>query len=97
MDPWSLAVAKAVMIPIYCRASLLARDGRVPNMEAKLSPRERDCLSLKARGAEDKEIATRLKISVSTVCRHFDRARLRLSAKSREHAVSLAIQTRQIL
>lgn len=96
MDPWSLAVAKAIMISIYSRASLLVQVGRMSKPDVKLSPRERDCLELKAGGVEDEEIATILNISPSTVRRHIEQAKHRLSARTREHAVSLAIQTRQI-
>lgn len=96
MDLHLLTVAKAVMVPIYCRALLLARNGRAPSLLGKLSPRERACLALKSDGAEDEEIAATLNISPATVRRHIEQAKHRLSAKTREHAVSLAIQTRQI-
>jgi DNA-binding CsgD family transcriptional regulator len=96
VDPLLLAIARAVMIPIYARASLLARDGRLPKGDGKLSPRERACLALKSDGAEDWEVAAALKISLSTARRHIEQAKRRLAAKTREHAVSLAIQSRQI-
>lgn len=96
VDAWSASVARAIAVPFYYRASLLARGGRAPNIARRLTARERECLTLKAAGAADEEIAKRLSISISTVCRHIEQAKLRLQARTREHAVALAIETRQI-
>jgi DNA-binding CsgD family transcriptional regulator len=61
-----------------------------------LSPRQRDCLALKANGASDSEIGHKVGISASTVGSHLGGAKRCLSAKSREHAVALALKDRQI-
>lgn len=94
LDPVALAVARKIMIAIYGRANLLIRgDGSV---EKTLSSRERQCLALKAQGADDAEIALTLTISDATVRRHIEQAKRRLSAKSREHAIAIAIQSGQL-
>lgn len=93
--PGVIALARRIATVIHGRAMLLARTaGQGETM--RLTPRERACLALKARGAADSDIALALAISRSTARRHIEQAKHRLSAKSREHAVALAIQTRQI-
>jgi two-component system nitrate/nitrite response regulator NarL len=55
-----------------------------------LSPREREVLGLVAQGLTGKEIAARLKLSVSTVRTHVEHAREKLGAHSRAEAVQKA-------
>lgn len=95
LDPHALTIARRIMAPLYGRAVLLAQSCAAPGNE-RLSRRERECLKLKSEGADDFEIAVTLEISVSTVRRHIERAKQRLAARSREHAIALAIQTRQV-
>lgn len=57
-----------------------------------LSTRERDCLMWCAEGARNAAIADRLGISDSTVEFHLRNARRKLNARTREHAVALAIR-----
>jgi DNA-binding CsgD family transcriptional regulator len=59
--------------------------------EVGLSPRQREVLGLVAEGATDHEIARRLRLSVDTVAWHMREIRARLGARSRAHAVALAI------
>ena len=61
-----------------------------------LSGRERDVLSLLAAGHRNDEIGYRLSIAEVTVRSHIKSARLKLGAKTREHALVEAIRTRQI-
>lgn len=59
---------------------------------AALTPRERQCLELLARGFRNESIARELAISPVTVEKHLSNARERLGAMTREHAVALALQ-----
>jgi len=97
IDEWVRIAVGLIGTHVYQTASMMMSHGRLASREAQLSRRERQCLDLKAHGASDDEIARRLDISISTVCRHLDQARLRLGAKSREHAVWRAVETRQIV
>lgn len=96
IDEWTRQAVHMIGGWIHQRACLLLRQSTVTCPNGTLSKRERECLSLKAHGAGDSDIADHLTISVSTVCRHLDQAKLRLGAKSREHAVYLGMATRQI-
>jgi len=96
-SPSLLVVARQIARAIYLRGVELSRVPP-PSMRAVilLTSQERRCLALKAEGHSDVEIADKLKIGASTVGSHLDQAKLRLGARSREHAVFLAIKTRQI-
>lgn len=63
---------------------------------AVLRRRERQCLELCASGVIDAEIARGLGLSVATVRRHIERARVRLGASTRIQAVARAISSGQI-
>jgi DNA-binding NarL/FixJ family response regulator len=56
-----------------------------------LSTREVEVLRFAANGYLDKEIAAAMDVEVSTVRTHWDRARGKLKAINRTHAVSLAM------
>jgi DNA-binding CsgD family transcriptional regulator len=56
-----------------------------------LSPRERDCLALVARGHSSKQLARELDLSVHTVDEYVGSAMRKLRAASRTEAVALAI------
>jgi len=63
-----------------------------PGDGLSLTKRERECLSLVARGYCSKAIARRLEISPRTVDLHIARAAERLGARGRIHAVSKAMK-----
>jgi DNA-binding NarL/FixJ family response regulator len=52
----------------------------------KLSPRQRECLELVARGLSNKEIARELSIAVCSVKRHLALAFLKMEVKNRTAA-----------
>ena len=62
----------------------------------QLSPREREVLQLLAHGHEIPAIAAALALSPDTVRSHLRSARTRLQARSRPHAVALALALGQI-
>ena len=59
---------------------------------AHLSPRERDLVTLVARGSTDAQIAAELCISVSTVRTHLDRIRDKTGCRRRADLTRLALQ-----
>ena len=61
--------------------------------EVCLSCREREILSLVAEGATDNEIAHQLSLSRETVSWYMKQIRGRLDARSRAHAVALALRS----
>jgi DNA-binding NarL/FixJ family response regulator len=58
----------------------------------KLSPRKLEILTLIAKGYTDKEIASKLKMSVRTVQTHISLIILKLKARNRVNAVVLYLQ-----
>jgi DNA-binding CsgD family transcriptional regulator len=60
--------------------------------EMYLSCREREILALVAEGATDNEIAHHLSLSKETVSWYMKQIRGRLDARSRAHAVALALR-----
>lgn len=58
----------------------------------RLTPRERECLILGAKGLSSKDISRCMSITVRTVQMHFDSVRLKLGAANRQEAVALAIK-----
>ena len=60
---------------------------------AKLSARERQCLSMAARGLAGEDIAFKLAISPRTVQHHFDSIRSKLGAANRQEAVAVGLET----
>ena len=63
---------------------------------APLSLRERQCLTLTARGLTTEEIAERLGIKAQTAQFHFDSIRTKLAVATRQEAVARAMHERQI-
>lgn len=61
-----------------------------------LTPREREVLTLVARGASARSIAESANLSPETVRTHLRNATRKVGANSRPHAVALAIQGRHI-
>lgn len=79
----------------YARDELLARVRRLvrevePERTARLTPREREVLSLLAAGASVASIASDLFISAQTVRTHIDRIHSKLGVHSRVQAVAVA-------
>jgi PAS domain S-box-containing protein len=64
--------------------------------EAQLTFREREILTLLARGATVAQMAGHMTLSPETVRTHVRNAMRRLGARSRPHAIALAMQQRQI-
>ena len=58
----------------------------------RLTPRQAEVLALVAQGASDNEIAMRLCLSAKTVSWYVKEIRAQLGARSRAHAVALALQ-----
>jgi DNA-binding CsgD family transcriptional regulator len=58
---------------------------------AKLTPRERQCLSMAAHGLAGEDIALKLSISLRTTQHHFDSIRGKLGAANRLEAVAVAL------
>ncbi|MDX2204780.1 MAG: helix-turn-helix transcriptional regulator [Hyphomicrobiaceae bacterium] len=67
-----------------------------PDVAMVLTRREAQCLQLLASGLSNQEISARLVISMPTVAMHIANARRRLGAKTREHAVALALSSGEI-
>lgn len=61
-----------------------------------LSPREREILTLLARGMTGEQIAERLVLSPETIRTHIRNAREKLGASTRVEAVTLAVRSREI-
>jgi DNA-binding CsgD family transcriptional regulator len=59
----------------------------------QLSPRERELVTLVARGRTDAQIAEQLYISVSTVRSHLDRIRDKTGSRRRADLTRLALQS----
>ena len=64
----------------------------VADRQMSLSDRQTEVLALVALGATDSEIAQQLCLSVDTVAWHVKEIRARLDARSRAHAVALAMR-----
>lgn len=62
----------------------------------RLTEREREILTLVARGTTGAKIATQLFLSPTTVQTHVNNALVKLDAKNRPHAVALALQAGEI-
>ena len=68
--------------------------GDAANNITTLSKRQMQLLGLVAEGATDNEIAIQLGLSAKTVSSYVKELRARLDARSRAHAVALAIRQR---
>ena len=62
----------------------------------KLTPREREVITLVAKGYIDKEISVKLKISARTVQSHIKFAMAKLQARNRSNAVAILLSKKFI-
>ena len=62
-----------------------------------LTPREREVLTLLARGYTGEEVARELAVSAETVRAHVRNAVTKLHARTRLHAVVIALQSGEIV
>lgn len=88
------SAGKLINVLVHHRAAQMCT-ASAPRFQ-ELHRRERQCLELCASGLVDAEIARGLELSVATVRRHIERARLRLGAGTRIQAVARAIASGQI-
>jgi DNA-binding CsgD family transcriptional regulator len=72
----------------YC----VRKRGIAAGEPAALSDRELEVLALVAEGATNNEIAIRLHLSVRTITYHVEAIFAKLDARSRTHAVALALR-----
>ena len=68
----------------------------VPRDVAVLSPRERQVMALLAGGLKGPQVAERLHISPDTVRTHVENAMNKLDARTRAHAIAIALRHRLI-
>lgn len=68
----------------------------LPQPGTPLTDRERQVLTLIAAGCADKEVSTRLYLTQNTVKTHVRRLCARLGARSRAHAVAIALRAQVI-
>ena len=78
---------EAISISAYRRGRALG-----PDAKPRLAARERDALRQVALGQDDVEIASSLGISRTTAHAYVERAKTRLSARSRAQAVARAVR-----
>ena len=72
----------------YC----VRKRGTAAGEPVALSDRELEVLALAAEGVTDNEMAVRLQVSVKTIARHMEAIFAKLDARSRTHAVALALR-----
>jgi DNA-binding CsgD family transcriptional regulator/tetratricopeptide (TPR) repeat protein len=77
------AAARAKMLAARCEGAWTPALARVPNVDI-LTPREREVATLAATGLSNREVATRLFVSLRTVENHLHRAFSKLGVTSRE-------------
>nr|WP_241740219.1 helix-turn-helix transcriptional regulator [Microbacterium invictum] len=70
----------------------VARPPSEPPLIARLTPREREILTLVAEGLTDAQIASALFLSAHTVHRHVANARAKLDVPSRAAAAALVVR-----
>ena len=92
-------VAPGVNLSIFLLTDLddptLVDDGAVAPSKV-LTSREREVLSLAADGATSREIATRLLVAHETARTHMRNAMLKLGARTRAHAIAIALSRGEI-
>ncbi len=91
-DRWIEAHGQEITAAVYCFHGLLRAAEKDAAPDAKLTPRQRECLTWVAAGCTSKEIARRLGLSPKTVDLHLAAALERLDARTRSEAVGQAIR-----
>ena len=86
----AMSLATAAEYVLMLTAAGLERPAAAPGLEA-LSPRERELVTLVARGHTDAQIAGLLSISVRTVSSHLDRIRDKTGCRRRADLTRLAL------
>lgn len=94
MDANIWAAVRLTNMLVHQRAAELCAAMSAPLPE--LSRRERECLELCASGLTDEQCAQKLGISVATVRRHIEAARVRFGVSTRTQAAVRAIRSGQI-
>ena len=102
--PDGVRIAATLSVSKLARDRHLATIGFQPARElsgrrascCRLTEREREILSLVARGKTGAKIATQLFLSPTTVQTHVNNALVKLDARNRPHAVALALQAGEI-
>ncbi|MCL5962687.1 MAG: response regulator transcription factor [Chloroflexi bacterium] len=79
-----------VFLLLSCQENSVARRGGTSDRGEKLSPRELQVLQLVAAGFDNRELASKLKISVNTVKVHLQNIFTRLQVTTRHEAVARA-------
>ncbi|MFB2550733.1 helix-turn-helix transcriptional regulator [Ensifer soli] len=87
----SRAALVATSLCFHGRMRRLVPEHGFPVPPAGLTARELDCLKRVAQGLTDKQIAAALEIGASTVHDHVEKARIKLSARSRAELAALSI------
>lgn len=100
-EDWAALTAEAaqdlLLIAHHVHRSVLSAVGADPiGTPARLSPREKEALTLIATGRSRGQVAERLCISESTLRVYLDTARHKLGALNTFHAVALATKSRTI-
>jgi len=88
-----IATEYALMIAALEAEPARAAPGRAPAGQDKLSSRERELVTLVARGRSDAEIAAELYISLRTVRSHLDRIRDKTGCRRRADLTRLALSS----
>lgn len=89
LSPAARRAVEIIALAAYVRARELAEEP--PHRHGTLSARERDALACVASGRSDVEIAALLGISRTTAHTHIERAKDKLGAATRAHAVAIAL------
>lgn len=93
LGPEDREAVELIALAAYLRARELVD---APQRHGALSEREREVLGCVANGKNDTEIAALLGISRTTAHTHIERAREKLGAATRAHAVALAMMRGEI-
>lgn len=88
--------AEVTTLPTAAYAKSLSLPADSSPSPPQLSAREQEALSLVASGRSDTDIARLMGVSPSTAYAHVERAKRRLGAKTRAHAVALALRASMI-
>ena len=87
----AMSLATATEYAVLLAAEPVRPSGDVALPLARLSPRERELVTLVARGRTDAQIATQLYITVRTVSSHLDRVRDKTGCRRRADLTRLAL------